>query len=160
MCYVFNQVWRPYQIRGCGKFPCKGFRTIMNDSTLSPCSHHTTTSLLQKTKCKNSWNIHQKAAQWTTLPFVFLFISWKAEKLMKTGYANLYSNAVIDRAAQRIGEDRCSETPTFVIGFSMSQHDRHLVAHQLLLHLVRRSHSWGEEGSIGQVWLFLGRKRT
>lgn len=60
---------------------------------------------------------------------------------MKTGCTDLYSNAVIDKTAQRTEKDRCLETPTFVIGFSMSQHDRHLVACQLLLHLVHRSHN-------------------
>lgn len=103
--------------------------------------------------------MQQKAARWPTLLLIFLFISSKDQKLMKTGCANLCSNAVIDRAAQRIEKDRCSETPTFVIGFSMSQHDRHLVACQLLSHLVHQSHNWEGGDSTSQAWLFLRRKQ-
>lgn len=115
--------------------------------------------LLQKTY-KISWNMHQKAARWPTLLFIFLFMSSKDQKLMKTGCANLCSNAVIDRAAQRIEKDRCSETPTFVIGFSMSQHDRHLVACRLLSHLVHQSHNWEGGDSTSQAWLFLKTKNS
>lgn len=89
----------------------------------------------------------------------FLFISSNAQKLMKTGCANLCSNAVTNRAAQRIGKARCSETPTFVIGFSMSQHDRHLVACRLLSHLVHQSHNWEGGDSTSPAWLFLKRKQ-
>lgn len=106
-----------------------------------------------------SWNMHQKAARWPTLLSIFFFIPSKAQKLMKTGCANLCSNAVTNRAAQRIGKDRCSETPTFVIGFSMSQHDRHLVACRLLSHLVHQSHNWEGGDSTSQAWLFLKRKQ-
>lgn len=113
---------------------------------------------LQKTY-KISWNMHQKAARWPILLLIFLFISSKDQKLMKTGCANLCSNTVIDRAAQRIEKDRCSETPTFVIGFSMSQHDRHLVACRLLSHLVHQSHNWEGGDSTSQAWLFLKRKQ-
>lgn len=102
--------------------------------------------------------MHQKAGRWPTLLFIFLFISSKGQKLMKTGCANLCSNVATDKATQRI-EDRCSETPTFVIGFSMSQHDRHLVACQLLLHLVHQSHNWEGGDSTSQAWLFLKRKQ-
>lgn len=103
--------------------------------------------------------MHQKAARWPTLLSIFFFISPKAQKLMKTGCANLCGNAVTNRAAQRIGKDRCSETPTFVIGFSMSQHDRHLVACRLLSHLVHQSHNWEGGDSTSQAWLFLKRKQ-
>lgn len=104
--------------------------------------------------------MHQIAVSWPTLLFIFLSLSSKDQKLMKTGCANLYSNAVIDRAAQRIEKDRCSETPTFVIGFSMSQHDRHLVACQLLSHLVHQSHNWEGGDSTSRAWLFLKRKQN
>lgn len=60
---------------------------------------------------------------------------------MKTGCANLSGNAVIERAAQKIEKGRCSEIPTFVIEFSVSQHDTHLVTCQLLSHQVHLSHN-------------------
>ena len=90
--------------------------------------------------------------------FFFLFISSDVKKLTKTGWADLCSESMIDGPAPRVRKGRCSETPTFVIGFSTSRRDRHLAACRPLSRRVHLSHNWGGEGSTSPAWLFLHRE--